>query len=59
MIWFFVKSKQEIISDYNSKLVKEGKVITTQESKILLDDMILFFDKNPKTKKLFIKERGK
>lgn len=59
MIWFFVKSKQEIISDYNSQLKKEGKVITTQESKILLDDMILFFDKNPNTKTLFIKERVK
>lgn len=59
MIWFFVKSKQEIISDYNSQLKKDGKVITTQENKILLDDMMIFFDKNPNTKNLFIKERGK
>lgn len=59
MIWFFVKSKQDILTQYEQGLAKEGKVITTKEREDLLNDMIGFFDKNPNTKQLFIKGRNK
>lgn len=59
MIWFNIKSKQDILSDYRENLEKENKVITTKEREKLLEDMMTFFEKNPKTKDAFIKSRSK
>ena len=58
-IWYSSKSKQEIITEYNNSLEKENKVIIPKENKKTFDDMINFFERNPKTKVLFIKSRGK
>lgn len=59
MIWFFLKSKQEIINEYESDLKKGNKVIVPKENDILFKDMYNWFEKNPKTRDSFIQWRTK
>lgn len=57
MIWFFIKSKQEILTEYRQELTKEGKVIISKENNDLFNDMYQWFEKNPKTRDAFIQSR--
>ena len=59
MIWFFIKSKQEILTEYRQELTKEGKVIISKENNDLFNDMYQWFEKNPKTRDTFIQSREK
>ena len=59
MIWFFIKSKQEILTEYRQELSKEGKVIILKENSDLFNDMHQWFEKNPKTRDAFIQSREK
>lgn len=51
-LYFSLESKQEIQTKYHSKLL-ENSAIIGQEDKKLLDDMVKWFDGNPRTKKTF------
>lgn len=55
-LWYSVKSKQDIITDYRKDLQKDYRIISNEDSK-LFEDMNVFFQKNPKTKEIFIKFR--
>ena len=57
-IFLSVQSKQEIISEYESKLNKEGKVIMLKGNKELFEEMDTWFGKNPKAKQNFIDWRN-
>lgn len=57
MIWFFIKSKQDILTEYHQELSKEGKVIILKENNDLFNDMYQWFEKNPKTRDAFIQSR--
>lgn len=49
------KTKQDIISEYQTELLKE-KAIISKEDKLLLEDMTQWFLKNPKNKEKFIQD---
>lgn len=57
MIWFFIKSKQDILTEYRQELSKEGKIIISKENNDLFNDMYQWFEKNPKTRDTFIQSR--
>lgn len=57
-IFLSVQSKQEIISEYELKLNKEGKVIMLKGNKELFEEMDTWFGKNPKAKQNFIDWRN-
>ena len=59
MIWFFIKSKQDILTEYRQELSKEGKIIILKENSDLFNDMHQWFEKNPKTRDAFVKWRSK
>ncbi|MDV4026122.1 hypothetical protein CMT52_17460 [Elizabethkingia anophelis] len=49
------KTKQDIISEYQTELLKE-KAIIPKDQKVLLEDMTNWFFKNPKNKEKFIQD---
>lgn len=57
-IWFSVKSKRDIITEYQTELLKDKKLITNGENQ-LFNDMHIWFQKNPNTKASFIQWREK
>lgn len=56
-LWYSAKSKQNIITDYKTELLKEN-VIIKKDSNLLYQDMFDWFEKNPKNRELFIKWRN-
>ncbi len=57
MIWFFIKSKQDILTEYRQELSKEGKTIVLKKDELLFKEMLNWFDKNPNTRDKFIQSR--
>lgn len=50
------KTKRDIITEYQTELLKE-KAIISKEDKLLLEDMTEWFMKNPKNKNTFLQYR--
>ena len=57
MIWFFIKSKQDILTEYRQELSEEGKTIVLKKDELLFKEMLNWFDKNPNTRDKFIQSR--
>ena len=51
-----INSKQEIISEYRTELLKKNAIVS-KENNDLLSDMVRWFEKNPNTKDIFVKSR--